>query len=119
MHYLGFQGVPRRYFSLGTTDFLPESAHALNTSITISAIILAAAQLLFFINIFISLRNGKKAKPNCWGATSLEWLTPDTPPKHGNWGPNFHVLEAYQESTIQVMLHPSNLVLLFFRFVDL
>ena len=86
MHYLGFQGVPRRYFSLGTTDFLPESAHTLNTSITISAIILAAAQLLFFINIFISLRNGKKAKPNCWGATSLEWLTPDTPPKHGNWG---------------------------------
>ena len=86
MHYLGFQGVPRRYFSLGNTDFLPESAHALNASITVSAIILALAQILFFVNIFMSLRNGKKAKPNCWGATSLEWLTPDQPPKHGNWG---------------------------------
>ncbi len=86
MHYLGFQGVPRRYFSLGNTDFLPESAHALNTSISISAIILAVAQILFFVNIFVSLRSGKKAKPNCWGATSLEWLTPDQPPKHGNWG---------------------------------
>ena len=86
MHYLGFQGVPRRYFSLGNTDFLPESAHALNASITVSAIILALAQILFFVNIFMSLRNGKKAKPTCWCATSLEWLTPDTPPKHGNWG---------------------------------
>jgi cytochrome c oxidase subunit 1 len=86
MHYLGFQGVPRRYFSMGTTDFLPESAQMLNASITISAIILASAQLLFFINIFISLRSGKKAEKNCWGATSLEWLTPDQPPKHGNWG---------------------------------
>jgi len=85
MHYLGFQGVPRRYFSMGNTDFLPESAQMLNASITVSAIILALAQLLFFINIFISLRSGKKAKPNCWGATSLEWLTPDQPPKHGNW----------------------------------
>jgi cytochrome c oxidase subunit 1 len=70
---------------MGNTDFLPESAQMLNASITVSAIILALAQLLFFINIFISLRSGKKAKPNCWGATSLEWLTPDQPPKHGNW----------------------------------
>ena len=58
MHYLGFQGVPRRYFSLGNTDFLPESAHALNASITVSAIILALAQILFFVNIFMILRNG-------------------------------------------------------------
>ncbi|MFQ3333437.1 MAG: cytochrome c oxidase subunit 1 [Woeseiaceae bacterium] len=95
MHYLGFQGVPRRYFSMGTTDFLPESAQMLNASITVAAIILAAAQLLFFINIFMSLWKGKKAEKNCWGATSLEWLTPDQPPKHGNWGHDLPVVHRW------------------------
>ena len=86
MHYLGFQGVPRRYFALGNTDFLPESAHMLNASITISAIFVAITQIIFFYNIISSLRKGKKANSNPWGATTLEWQTPDTPPKHGNWG---------------------------------
>jgi cytochrome c oxidase subunit 1 len=86
MHYLGFLGVPRRYFAMGDTAFMPESAHTLNAAITISAIIVALTQVLFFINIIKSLKSGKKADPNPWGATSLEWQTPDTPPKHGNWG---------------------------------
>ena len=34
-----------------------------------------------------SLWRGPKADPNPWKATTLEWMTPDTPPKHGNWGP--------------------------------
>jgi cytochrome c oxidase subunit 1 len=34
-----------------------------------------------------SLFKGKEAGQNPWEATSLEWRTPDTPPKHGNWGP--------------------------------
>ena len=41
---------------------------------------------MFFINIIWSLRYGPKADPNPWGAASLEWHTPDTPPSHGNWG---------------------------------
>ncbi len=86
MHYLGFLGVPRRYYALGNTDFIPESAQALNANITIAALFVGAAQLLFFINIFWSLRYGKKADPNPWGSASLEWQTPDTPPAHGNWG---------------------------------
>ena len=86
MHYLGFLGVPRRYYALGTTDFIPESANDLNTTITIAALFVGASQLLFFINIFWSLRNGKKADQNPWGSASLEWQTPDTPPVHGNWG---------------------------------
>jgi len=86
MHYLGFLGVPRRYYALGTTDFIPQSAQDLNTTITIAALFVGASQLLFFINIIWSLRYGPKADPNPWGAASLEWHTPDTPPKHGNWG---------------------------------
>ena len=86
MHYLGFLGVPRRYFALGDTDFIPESAMVLNQSITISALVVGVVQLLFLYNIIVSLKNGKDAGPNPWKATTLEWQTPDTPPKHGNWG---------------------------------
>lgn len=86
MHYIGFLGMPRRYFEMGNTDFVPASAQALNANITLAAIFVAIAQTLFFINVFWSLRNGEKASGNPWGATTLEWQTPDTPPKHGNWG---------------------------------
>ncbi|MCH8159859.1 MAG: cbb3-type cytochrome c oxidase subunit I, partial [Proteobacteria bacterium] len=30
MHYLGFLGVPRRYYAMGDTEFMPESAFTLN-----------------------------------------------------------------------------------------
>lgn len=86
MHYIGFLGMPRRYFEMGNTDFVPASAQALNANITLAAIFVAVAQVLFFVNVFWSLRNGEKASGNPWGATTLEWQTPDTPPKHGNWG---------------------------------
>ena len=86
MHYLGILGLPRRYYAYGDTDFIPESAHLLNSGITIAALLVAAAQSLFFINVIWSLWRGPKAGPNPWRATTLEWLTPDTPPKHGNWG---------------------------------
>jgi len=86
MHYLGFQGSPRRYFAMGDTDFMPQSAFALNQSITISALFVGVVQLLFIFNMIYSLKYGKPSGPNPWKATSLEWQTPDTPPKHGNWG---------------------------------
>lgn len=86
MHYLGFLGVPRRYYAIGETDFIPASAQTLNESITIAALIVGAAQLIFLFNILWSLRNGAKADPNPWNSASLEWQTPDTPPVHGNWG---------------------------------
>jgi cytochrome c oxidase subunit 1 len=86
MHYLGFLGVPRRYYAMGDTDFMPESAFTLNQSITISALFVGVVQLLFLYNMIVSLKKGKPAGPNPWNATTLEWQTPDTPPKHGNWG---------------------------------
>jgi cytochrome c oxidase subunit 1 len=86
MHYIGFLGVPRRYFAMGDTAFMPDSAITLNASMTISALIIAATQIIFLYNIIVSLKKGEPSGPNPWKATSLEWLTPDTPPKHGNWG---------------------------------
>jgi cytochrome c oxidase subunit 1 len=92
MHYLGFLGVPRRYYALGETAFIPPSAHVANEIITIAALIVAAAQLLFFYNMIWSFFRGPKADSNPWGATTLEWQTPQTPPAHGNWGPTLPVV---------------------------
>src|SRR3546814_10034623 len=44
MHYLGILGVPRRYFELGETGFIPPSAHLANQAITIAALVVFAAQ---------------------------------------------------------------------------
>ena len=86
MHYIGILGMPRRYYSFAGTDFIPASVGGLNEVITIAAIVVAVAQILFFINIFYSLFKGKASGGNPWRSASLEWQTPDTPPKHGNWG---------------------------------
>ena len=95
MHYLGFLGVPRRYFAMGDTAFMPDSAITLNASMTISALIIAATQVLFIYNVIVSLKKGEPAGPNPWKATSLEWQTPDTPPKHGNWGHELPVVHRW------------------------
>ncbi|AGB73845.1 MULTISPECIES: cbb3-type cytochrome c oxidase subunit I [Rhizobium] len=86
MHYLGLMGVPRRYYELGETAFIPPSAHTLNMFITVAALVVGAAQLLFLFNLAWSLRWGRQAGGNPWRATTLEWQTPQTPPVHGNWG---------------------------------
>jgi cytochrome c oxidase subunit 1 len=92
MHYLGILGVPRRYYALGETSFIPESVHLANEWISIAALIVFAAQGLFFFNMIWSLFRGPRAEPNPWGAASLEWQTPQTPPAHGNWGPKLPVV---------------------------
>ena len=55
-----------------------------NRTISIAAWCLAIAQIPFIINLFWSIKGGKKAPENPWGATTLEWQTP-TPPPHGNF----------------------------------
>jgi cytochrome c oxidase subunit 1 len=104
MHYLGFLGVPRRYFAMGETDFIPESAQTLNAGITVSAIIVGLVQLVFIANLIWSTFKGKKSGRNPWQATSLEWQTAQFPPGHGNWGeqlPQVHRW-AYDFSVPQV-----------------
>jgi cytochrome c oxidase subunit 1 len=86
MHYLGVLGMPRRYHHYTDYQFIPASAHVLNEFITVTAIAVGVAQLLFVFNLLWSLRHGRVAGPNPWRAASLEWFTPDTPPRHGNWG---------------------------------
>ena len=86
MHYIGLLGVPRRYHDIGDTSFVPESAATLNAFISVMALIVGFAQMVFLFNLAWSLRRGKESGPNPWNATSLEWQTPETPPGHGNFG---------------------------------
>jgi cytochrome c oxidase subunit I len=86
MHYLGFVGVPRRYFEINDTTFVPANVHELNMFISVVALIVGFAQMVFLYNIISSIWYGKKAERNPWRATTLEWQTPEVPPGHGNWG---------------------------------
>jgi len=92
MHYLGILGMPRRYYEYKGYEFIPPSAHWLNEWITIAALVVAAFQLVFVFNLVHSAFRGRRAEPNPWRAASLEWATPQTPPGHGNWGPDLPVV---------------------------
>ncbi len=85
IHYLGLLGVPRRYFEIGETEFIPDSAQDLNAFVTVVVLLVGAAQIVFIYNIITSLTKGEVAKPNPWEANSLEWQTPHVPPAHGNF----------------------------------
>src|SRR6201991_2836525 len=92
MHYLGLLGMPRRYHDIGDTSFIPASAHDLNAFMSVVALIVGAAQIVFVFNLIWSLSKGKEAGGNPWNATTLEWQTPETPPPHGNWGKELPVV---------------------------
>jgi len=78
MHFLGMQGMPRRY-----PDYTP-AFEMWNWVATKGYEIMAVSILIFFINVFYSLFAGKKAAPNYWGegATTLEWTLSSPPPFH-------------------------------------
>lgn len=92
MHYIGFLGVPRRYYAMGNTYFVPESVQTLNAAITVAALIVGVVQIVFLYNLVWSYFKGKPSGDNPWEATTLEWQTADTPPKHGNFGPELPVV---------------------------
>ncbi len=84
MHYLGIAGVPRRYYSFDSFETFSHFS-GMNQFITVAAILVFVAQLVFVINFFYSIWYGRKMKvKNPYGATSLEWTTP-IKPGHGNW----------------------------------
>src|SRR5205085_2149840 len=92
MHYLGVLGMPRRYYNFDNYQFIPQSALQLNTFITVVALVVGVAQLLYVFNLVWSVFHGRRADPNPWRAASLEWFTPNTLPVHGNWGAKMPVV---------------------------
>ena len=84
MHYEGLAGMPRRYYDYSGWESFKQF-HELNEFISVVAIIVFFAQLLFLFNFFVSIFKGRKVtEKNPWKATSLEWTTAIVPP-HGNW----------------------------------
>ena len=79
-HWLGVQGMPRRY-----GDYLPaDGFELLNTISTVGAAILGISTLFFIWNVIKTQRTAPKVTvddPWGWGA-SLEWATSCPPPRH-------------------------------------
>ncbi len=78
MHILGFQGMPRRVYTYQYD--VPWAG--LNLFVSLSAAVLAAGFLLFFIDAIRSMRAGAPAGDNPWNAPSLEWATSSPPPSY-------------------------------------
>jgi cytochrome c oxidase subunit 1 len=76
--------MPRRYFEPGVHFNTWEHLQPINTFISVSALILGTAQLIFLANFFYSLFWGPKADRNPWKSNTLEWTAP-SPAPHGNY----------------------------------
>jgi cytochrome c oxidase subunit 1 len=82
-HWLGAEGMPRRY-----VDYLPTDGFTgLNTFSTIGSLVLGASLIPFVWNMYRSYRFGEiVTADDPWGfGNSLEWATTSPPPRH-----NFH-----------------------------
>jgi cytochrome c oxidase subunit 1 len=78
-HWLGVEGMPRRY-----ADYLPEDGFTLYNRIsTVGAFILAFSMLVFVYNVWVSRNAPKVQVDDPWGyGASLEWATSCPPPRH-------------------------------------
>lgn len=83
LHFLGLDGVPRRYYAFTEFEFMQKWV-TVNILVTWSAIIAALAQVAFLFNFFYSIFKGKVSSQNPWGSNTLEWTTP-VERLHGNW----------------------------------
>ncbi len=71
---LGYMGMPRRYWQY------PPEFQVLNVLSTAGSTILGVGYLLPMVYFLWSMRYGKIADDNPWGAAGLEWKTPSPPP---------------------------------------
>ncbi|MBL1115849.1 cytochrome c oxidase subunit I [Streptomyces sp. 110] len=79
-HWLGVEGMPRRY-----ADYLAADGFtALNTVSTIGSFLLGMSTLPFLHNVWKTAKYGKKVEvDDPWGfGRSLEWATSCPPPRH-------------------------------------
>jgi cytochrome c oxidase subunit 1 len=77
MHLTGLAGEPRQYAQLtgipGPAGALLAHLQPMQVYVTGSAFVLAAAQILFIVNLWRSVLHGEIAPENPWDATTLEW----------------------------------------------
>jgi cytochrome c oxidase subunit I len=97
-HWLGAQGMPRRY-----ADYLASDGFtALNTVSSAGAFLLGLSTLPFLFNVWRTTAYGSKVTvPDPWGwGRSLEWATSCPPPRH-----NFHALPRIRSESPAFDLH--------------
>ncbi|WP_405878805.1 cytochrome c oxidase subunit I [Streptomyces sp. NBC_01136] len=97
-HWLGAEGMPRRY-----ADYLASDGFtALNTVSTIGAFLLGISTLPFLYNVWRTSRYGTKVEvDDPWGfGRSLEWATSCPPPRH-----NFVTLPRIRSESPAFDLH--------------
>ncbi|MGV0835498.1 aa3-type cytochrome oxidase subunit I [Mycolicibacterium thermoresistibile] len=102
-HYLGNEGMPRRY-----ADYLPtDGFQGLNVASTVGAFILGASVLPFTWNVFKSWRYGEPVTvDDPWGyGNSLEWATTCPPPRH-----NFYELPRIRSERPAFELHYPHMI---------
>jgi cytochrome c oxidase subunit 1 len=77
-HFLGLQGMPRRYI-----DY-PDAYAYWNAISSWGAYIALASTAFFVVMAIYTLMAGRRAEPNPWGegATTLEWTVSSPPPFH-------------------------------------
>jgi len=78
MHILGLKGMPRRIASYPAD----KGWGTLNGIATLGSFLIAISILLFFINVFVSLRKPRTAPADPWQGDTLEWATSSPPPAH-------------------------------------
>ncbi|QPP08789.1 cytochrome c oxidase subunit I [Streptomyces bathyalis] len=97
-HWLGEEGMPRRY-----ADYLAADGFtALNTVSSVSAFVLGLSTLPFLYNVWHTSRYGKRVtEDDPWGwGRSLEWATSCPPPRH-----NFEALPRIRSESPAFDLH--------------
>ncbi len=87
MHVLGLMGMPRRIYTYGPgMGWGP-----MNLVVSLGSFLFALGVLLLFINIALSIKRGRVAGPDPWGAPTLEWAVPSPPPPY-----NFAVIPTVE-----------------------
>ena len=78
MHFLGFEGQPRRTYTY------PKGMgwDTLNLLSTIGAFIIAVSVLTYLVNVIYTTKRGPIASRDPWDARTLEWSTPSPPPEY-------------------------------------
>ncbi|WP_445323403.1 aa3-type cytochrome oxidase subunit I [Pimelobacter simplex] len=96
-HWLGIEGMPRRY-----ADYLPgDGWEFMNQVSTIGAFVLASSLLPFFYNVYVSRKGPLVNTDDPWGwGRSLEWATSCPPPRH-----NFHSIPRIRSESPAFDLH--------------
>jgi cytochrome c oxidase subunit 1 len=101
MFWQGLAGVSRRLYDGGQQYAHAQDVLWLNELMSISAWVLALAQIPFIINLFVSIKKGKQVDSNPWQATTLEWAAAPSPPlPHRNFDVLPHVVRGPYEYSV-------------------